>query len=155
MVKHTVQVLPFPRASGPNKWRVFHFVNHRNGNEIVEWLDREKVSGAQRGKFQMLLDLVQMGGPESVPQFIQGPVAKDIYKAKIKGNKGNVQLRPRVCHGPIGQFEFTFLCGAIEKNNKDIPSNCNKLAQDFRTVVINDPNRRRIERVDNSTPSKL
>jgi hypothetical protein len=151
MVRHTVQVLPFPKAQVPNAWTIYHFVDHRNKNEIVEWLDRESVGSGQRAKFQNLMDLVHKGGPENVPGFIQGPVAKDIYKAKIKGNKGQVQLRPRVCHGPLGQFEFTFLCGAIEKGNKDRPTDCNKIAQSYRTVVIHDPTRRRTERIDGSS----
>ena len=150
MVRHTVQVLPFPRAQGPNAWTIFYFLDHRNQNEIVEWLNREKVGSVQRGRFQNLVDLVHRGGPENVPGFIQGPLVKDIYKAKIKGNKGQVQLRPRLCHGPLGKFEFTFLCGAIEKDGTDRPENCNKLAQMYRTVVINDSNRRRTDRVDGS-----
>jgi hypothetical protein len=143
--------LPFKRAQGANAWTVYHFLDHRNQNEIVAWLDRERVGSGQRAKFQNLIDLVVKGGPENVPGFIQGPVAKDIYKAKIKGNKGEVQLRPRLCHGPLGEFEFTFLCGAIEKDNRDRPENCNETAQTYRTVVINDPNRRRAERIDGSS----
>lgn len=151
MVRHTVQAPPFPKAPVPNAWSVFHFIDHRNNNEIIEWLDRERVSLSQRARFQNFIDLVHKGGPENVPGFISsGPVAKDIYKAKVKGNKGQVQLRPRLCHGPHGKFELTFLCGAIERGGRDHPTNCNVTAHENRTVVKNDQTRRRAERIDGS-----
>jgi hypothetical protein len=43
--------------------------------------------------------------------------------------------------------EFTFLCGAVEKDGKLIPKDWKKRAQDNREIVIADPKRRRHEGV--------
>ncbi len=145
MVKHTVVIPPFPKAPGGTVWYVYHFLSARGENVIKEWLKSERVSAAQRGNFQSKINSLERGGPDLVPGFIHGPVAKDIYKAKIKGNKGQVQLRPRLCLGPIGTFEFTFLVGAIEKGGRDIPDHCNTTAQSNRITVIADAGRRKRE----------
>jgi hypothetical protein len=139
--EHNANVIMLP------KWRVYCFLSARGSNVIREWLDEEKISSAQRGDFQLKIQLLEGGGPESVPGFItETPVAKDIYKAKIKGNKGAVQLRPMLCKGPaLMDREFTFLCGAIEKDRELIPKDWKKRAQVNREIVIADPKRRRHE----------
>jgi len=131
------------------KWRVFCFLSARKYNVIREWLDDHEVSAAQRAKFQLLLDLLESGGPTSVPGFIsETPVARDIYKAKIKGNKGWIQLRPMLCKGPLAMDrEFTFLFGAVEKDRELIPRDCKQRARDNRAIVIADSTRRRHEGV--------
>jgi hypothetical protein len=128
---------------------VYCFISARGCNVIREWLDEEKVSAAQRGEFQLKVQLLECGGSDAVPGFITDtPVAKDIYKAKIRGNKGLVQLRPMLCKGPILlDREFTFLCGAVEKDGKLIPKDWKKRAQCNRKIVIADPKRRRHEGV--------
>jgi hypothetical protein len=89
-----------------------------------------------------------VGGPDLNPGLIEGPVAKDIYKMKIKGHKGHVQLRPMVCYGPFTSNEVTMLVGAIEKDFKLRPENCKVLAHENRQIVIADRGRRRRERID-------
>ena len=67
---------------------------------------------------------------------------------KIKGNKGQVQLRPMVCKGPFDMSkEFTLLHGAIEKDKKLIPEDVKSRAQSNRTILIGSPMRRRHEGV--------
>jgi hypothetical protein len=133
----------------PKRWRVYCFLSSGGRNVIREWLDQERVSLAQRAEFQVKITLLQNGGPEMVPGFItETPVAKDIYKAKIKGNKGKVQLRPMLCKGPFAMDEeFTFLCGAIEKDRKLVPKDCKEKAQRHREILIAEPIRRRHEGV--------
>lgn len=142
-MKYNAGVILFPR------WRVYCFVSARGYNTIREWLDEEKISSAQRGDFQLKIRLLEGGGMESVPGFITDtPVARNIYKAKIKGNKGRVQLRPMLCKGPLlMDREFTFLCGAVEKDGELVPKDCRQRAQDNRDIVIADPTRRRHEGV--------
>jgi hypothetical protein len=141
---HNAGVINFPR-----QWRVYCFLSQRGSNVIKEWLEDEKVPTAQRADFQLKISLLESGGPEMVPGFITDtPVARDIYKAKIKGNKGWKQLRPMLCKGPFAMdAEFTFLCGAIEKDRALIPRDCKERAQQNRQTLIKDPKRRRNEGV--------
>ena len=109
----------------------------------------EKVPKTQIAVFQAKIDLYERGGPDLSPGFIEGPITKNIYKMKIKGHKGHVQLRPMVCYGPFNnQEEVTMLVGAIEKDFKLIPENCKLEAQQNREIVLNDRARRRRERID-------
>jgi hypothetical protein len=133
----------------PSRWRVFCFLSSRGENVIRGWLHEEKVPTAQRADFQAKINLLESGGPETVPGFItETPVAKDIYKAKIKGNKGRMQLRPMLCKGPwVMEWEYTFLIGAIEKDKSLIPKDWKEKAQGNRSVLLADPSRRRHEGV--------
>ena len=80
------------------------------------------------------------------PGLIAGPIAKDIYKMKIKGNKGHVQLRPMLCRGPFGEHEFTLLCGAIEKDSR-LTKGAIERAQENLRALLDNPQRRRRERI--------
>jgi hypothetical protein len=130
-----------------SQWRVFCFITHRGENIMRMWLQKEKIPRTQVAVFQAKLDTFERGGPELSPGLIFGPVAKDIYKMKIKGHKGHVQLRPMLCYGPSGQTEITLLVGAIEKGFKLVPVSCVTDAQQNRRVLLADPSRRRHESV--------
>jgi hypothetical protein len=142
-VVHNANVITFRR------WLVYCFVSKRGQNVIREWLDELKVGAAQRAEFQLKLTLLENGGPDTVPGFItETPVAKNIYKAKIKGNKGWIQLRPMLCKGPLLlDQEFTFLLGVVEKDRVLIPKDWERRAQTNREIVVGDPKRRRREGV--------
>jgi hypothetical protein len=59
-----------------------------------------------------------------------------------------VQLRPMLCKGPVVlDREFTFLCGAIERDGTLVPKNCKQKAQENRRILLSDSNRRRHEGV--------
>jgi len=117
-------------------------------NIIKAWLKDESVQFKQIVAFQEKIDTLEQSGPDMVPGFISDtPVAKEIYKMKIKGNKGLKQLRPMCCRGPFGQNEYTVLVGAIEKDNKLIPSNAKERAQTNLITFKADPTRRRRERL--------
>src|ERR1700686_3814057 len=113
-----------------SEWRVyFYLAGLRRDNAIKVWLRDESVSSAQIATFQEKIDTLEQSGPDMVPGFIsETPVAKDIYKMKIKGNKGMKQLRPMCCRGPFGPNEFTILFGAIERDNKLVPTDAKKRA---------------------------
>ena len=130
------------------RWPIYSFITQRGENIIREWLRRERVEKTQIAIFQAKIDLYERGGPDLSPGFIEGPVAKNIYKMKIKGHKGHMQLRPMVCYGPFLDTEVTMLTGAIEKDFKLRPKNCKIEAQENRKIVIGDRSRRRHERIN-------
>lgn len=130
------------------RWPIYSFVDHRGDNVIRQWLKKERVEKTQIAIFQSKIDLYERGGPDLSPGFIEGPIAKDIYKMKIKGHKGHVQLRPMVCYGPFLPTEVTMLIGAIEKDFKLRPENCRSQAQENRQILMDDRMRRRHERID-------
>src|ERR1035441_8005015 len=100
------------------QWKVYlYLAGLRRDNAIKVWLKDEAVSVAQTAAFQDKIDTLEKSGPDMVPGFIsENPVATNIYKMKIKGNKGMKQLRPMCCRGPFGPNEYTILMGAVEKD---------------------------------------
>jgi hypothetical protein len=131
------------------EWKVyFYLAGKRRENLIKVWLEDESISRHQIASFQDKIDTLEKSGPDMVPGFIsETPVAKDIYKMKIKGNKGMKQLRPMCCRGPFGSKEYTVLVGAIEKDRKLIPRDATKRAQDNLAALRLDPTRRIHERL--------
>jgi hypothetical protein len=139
-----------------NGWVVyFYLAGQRRDNAIRAWLQDERVSAAQIAVFQEKIDTLEESGPELVPGFIsETPVAKDIYKMKIKGNKGMKQLRPLCCRGPFGPSEYTILTGAIEKDRVLVPKDAKDRAQDNLSELKADPSRRVHERLNPKPESK-
>lgn len=110
-------------------------------NLIAAWLNDERVSDTQRGKFQAKIDLLELGGPELSQGFLTStPIARDIYKMKIHGP---MQLRPMACKGPIREdSEYTILLGWIERNDARVPHEVKEKAQANRRIVLADQRRR-------------
>lgn len=131
------------------QWKVYlYLAGLRRDNAIKVWLKDEAVSVAQTAAFQDKIDTLEKSGPDMVPGFIsETPVAANIYKMKIKGNKGMKQLRPMCCRGPFGPNEYTILMGAVEKDRKLIPADAKERAQDNRKELIADRSRRVRERL--------
>lgn len=131
------------------KWKVYFYLEGaRCDHAIRKWLEDERISITQIAAFQDKIDTLERSGPEMVPGFItETPVAKDIYKMKIKGNKGMKQLRPMCCRGPFGPNEYTILVGAIEKDGKLLPGDVKKRAQDNLKALKANPSRRTDERL--------
>src|SRR6185312_12650132 len=131
----------------PLRWQIYCFLSERRSNLIADWLKSERVSAAQRGDFQAKIDLFERGGPDLITGFItETPIAADIYKMKVKGK---VQLRPMACKGPIDlNREYTILLGWIERDRERVPTEVKRKAQENRLIVVNDPTRRRRERLN-------
>jgi hypothetical protein len=131
------------------QWKVYFYLEGvRRDNAIRSWLESERVSLAQIASFQDKIDTLEESGPEMVPGFVtETTVSKDIHKMKIKGNKGMKQLRPMCCRGPFGPNEYTILCGAVEKDNKLVPEDAKKRAQNNLKELKADPTRRIHERL--------
>ena len=136
-----------------SKWTVYCYLEGlRRDNTVKTWLKSERVPIPQIAAFQDKIDTLEEQGPDMVPGFISDtPVAKDIFKMKIKGNKGMKQLRPMCCRGPFGPNEYTILIGAVEKDNKLLPKNAKKRAQENLAELKADPSRRVHERLISRT----
>jgi hypothetical protein len=139
-----------------SKWQIYSYlVGQRRENITRAWLLDQRVSAVQIAAFQEKIDALEAGGPEMVPGFIsETPVAKDIYKMKIKGNKGMKQLRPMCCRGPFGAAEFTILAGAVEKDGALVPKDVVKRAQANLGELRTDPTRRVHERLSQKSEYK-
>ena len=136
-------------------WSVYEFLDERRRSTIRAWLEQERVQQGQVATFRAKIDALRMGGPDMNPGLIQGPIKKrklavtGIYKMKIKGNKGWVQLRPLLCYGPFEEDKstITLLLGAIEKDGVLLPEDYLQRADRNREVLLNDPTRRRVLRI--------
>jgi hypothetical protein len=132
-------------------WSVYEFLDGRGRSTIRGWLEAEKVQKGQVATFRAKIDAFKRGGPEMNPGLIHGPIKKKklkitgIYKMKIKGSKGWVQLRPMLCFGPFSDDKntITLLVGAVEKGSELEPADYLERAAENRTVLLNDRTRRR------------
>lgn len=124
---------------------LYDYVDSRGVNDIKTWA--ESLETVQRAKLQARLDQLELHGPALYPEMLSGTGTPGISKLRIKGN---VQLRPMLCHGPINHHkEFTLLLGAIEKGSKLKPKNADKIADGRKSEVISDNTRRKThERVN-------
>ena len=136
-------------------WNVYEFLDDHRRSTIRAWLEKKKVQKDQVALFRAKIDGLRRGGPDLNPGLIEGPIKKKklkitgIYKMKIKGNKGFVQLRPMLCHGPFNDDKntITLLLGAIEKDGVLKPEDYLERSDHNRRVLLNDRTRRRILRI--------
>jgi hypothetical protein len=127
-----------PTLSPGKKFALFDYTGSNGKNDIKEWtLDLEKI---QRGKLNAKLDQLQRVGPDLFPHVLTGTDTPGILKIRVKGN---VQLRPMLCQGPIHhECEYTLLIGAVERGSCLIPDKADEKALERKETIINDPNRR-------------
>lgn len=119
---------------------IFDYVNHQGQNEFKEWTSG--LEKPQRAKLNEKLDKLELYGDTLHPEMLTGTGVAGIKKIRTKGN---VQLRPLLCNGPINvKNEYTLLMGAKEIGNKWVPRNAPTLAKTKKQEVIDDPINRRI-----------
>lgn len=120
------------------KFALFDYTDKNGKNDIKTWtLELEK---SQRAKLNAKLDMLALQGHELFPQVLTGTDTPGILKLRVKGN---VQLRPMLCQGPINhENEFTLLIGAIERDFRLIPEKADEKANERKTILIENPNRR-------------
>src|SRR5690348_2430654 len=115
--------------------KIYDFSNSRGSSVIQEWADDIRLSKKIRGRFDLKVDLLITSEPELVPKLLAGTRSGHIKKLKVKGD---VQLRPHLCMGPIDhEAECTFLVGAVEKDYKLIPEDVLIQAESCRSILIN------------------
>ncbi len=101
---------------------IWDFVGGTKRDVIEEWA-RKKLSARDRGALlQRLIQLRQRERQAALESnLIAGPLRGrgNLYKLRAKGDR---QLRPHLCTGPLyHSAEYTLLCGAEEKDDRLIP----------------------------------
>lgn len=121
------------------KWNLYNYVDTNGNNVIKKWT--EGLQTAQRAKLNQKLDMICRSGLDFAPNLISGTKKSGrVKKLKIKGN---VQLRPMLCDGPINQNEVTLLLGAKEVGGKLVPANSYEKAASNLESIVSDPTNRR------------
>jgi len=125
-------------VSTDKKFSLFDYIDKNGNNDIKAWtLELEK---SQRAKLNAKLDMLERLGPELFPHVLTDTRTPGIQKLRIKGN---VQLRPMLCKGPINnENEFTLLIGATERDSRLVPEKADEKANDRKKIIIENPNRR-------------
>lgn len=120
---------------------LYDYLAANGDNEFYAWVVNIEVT--QRAKLNQKLDALKLHGEELFPEVLTNSGVPGILKLRVRGN---VQLRPLLCRGPINvRSEFTLLMGATEKGDRWKPKDAPKMALDRKHWVIKDPDGRRIE----------
>ena len=119
--------------------------------KIYEWVDKNgrgvvtnwpKLQESQRAKLDSKLDMLVNAHVDpktrqaSLSGLLVGPGfggQQYIYKLRVRGN---VQLRPMICLGPLGMNEWTVLYPSTEKGDELIPSDAAALAEARRLEIL-------------------
>jgi hypothetical protein len=123
------------------EYKLWDFLNTHYENVILLWVKEDRLSKRDRAILNQKLDrLVQIDFSLAIGmKLLAGPVAKHIYKLRAKGD---VQLRPMLCRGPISdETEYTLLQGAVETGGK-LPKRVQEQAGKNRQMILRDPSRR-------------
>ncbi|MDD2776769.1 MAG: hypothetical protein PHU06_12500 [Gallionella sp.] len=119
---------------------LYDYVNLQGENEFKKWT--EGLEKPHRAKLNEKLDKLMLYGDALHPEMLSGTNVAGIKKIRAKGN---VQLRPLLCNGPINiKNEYTLLMGAKEIGGKWAPKDAPSLADTKKQSVISDPNNRRV-----------
>jgi len=119
-------------------YNLFDYFNSNNENLIAKWT--KTLQKNDRGKLNAKLDMLALKGTELFPHILTGTPTSGILKLRVKGN---VQLRPMLCNGPINNDrEFTLLIGAVERDSNLVPSEADEKANKIKSIIIKDHNRR-------------
>ena len=122
-------------------FKLFDYFNPAGDNEFKTWT--QALQPVQRGKLNAKLDMLKMLGDGLFPEILTGTDTPGILKLRIKGN---VQLRPMLCKGPIDvDEEFSLLVGAIEVGRKLKPRNADVIANGRKKEIRSDPDNRRVK----------
>jgi hypothetical protein len=120
------------------KFALFDYIDEHGNNDIKTWT--QGLQKVQRAKLNAKLDMLEKVGVELFPQVLTDTPTAGIQKLRIKGN---VQLRPMLCKGPIdNEKEFTLLIGAVERDSCLIPNKADEKADERKSIIKNNPNRR-------------
>lgn len=123
------------------KFKLFDYCNSAGGNEFKAWTQALQL--VQRGKLNAKLDMLEMLGDGLLPVTLTGTDTPGILKLRIKGN---VQLRPMLCKGPVDvDEEFSLLVGAIEVDSKLKPLNADVIADGRKKEIRRYPDNRRVK----------
>jgi hypothetical protein len=115
------------------KFMLFDYLDEKGNNDIKLWT--EGLQKPQRAKLNAKLDMLEKLGIGLLPHVLTNTPTPGIQKLRVKGN---VELRPMLCQGPIdNDNEFTLLIGAIEKDSCFIPDKSDEIADKRKQTIIN------------------
>ncbi|MFZ5448526.1 MAG: hypothetical protein ACOZFS_07830 [Thermodesulfobacteriota bacterium] len=102
------------------RWQLFDYLDSRGKNVMQEWA--KGLGEELRARLDLKIDVLERAEEELPPKLLTPtsgkPKQKHIKEIPIKGE---VALRPMLCRGPFNRNEFTFLYGAVERDNKYVP----------------------------------
>lgn len=120
------------------KFTLFDYRDENGSNSFKKWT--EMLQKSERAKLNAKLDMLSKMGANLFPQVLTGTDTSGILKLRIKGN---VQLRPMLCKGPINnESEFTLLIGAKERDSRLIPVKVDEEASNRKKIIIKNSDRR-------------
>jgi len=124
-----------------SKWKIYDYVDENGKNEIESWC--RSLQKSDLGRLNRKLQMLEENGPNLGPKLLAGPIKGYPHLRKLCV-RGNVQLRPLLCKGPIdNEQEFTLLKGAFEVGYEYSPAGALADADIRRQEVIrNAPTRR-------------
>jgi hypothetical protein len=127
--------------------KVFEWIDLDGKGVVTDW----GLQKPQRTKLDAKIDMLVEAevDPASLksnlpPGLLAGPGIDGqpfIYKLRVRGN---IQLRPMVCLGPLNLNEWTILFPAIEVGNVLKPIDAAGKADERRKQILADKNRRRL-----------
>lgn len=120
---------------------LYDFLNDDGTNDISAWT--RTLAKKQQAKLYERLDKLELYGEDLFPDSLSPTKVNGVLKLKCKGN---VQLRPMVCRGPINLVlgkEYTLLHGAKEVGSKLVPADAPAKASQRKDQVVADPDKRR------------
>ena len=122
-------------------FKLFDYCDADGLNDFKDW--SKNLQSPQRGKLNAKLDMLALQGSSLFPEVLTGTDTAGILKLRVKGN---VQLRPMLCEGPIDVTkEFTLLLGAIEVDGNLKPKKADQIANKRKNEVKKDHHHRRID----------
>jgi len=125
-------------VSTDKKFALFDYTD-KNGNKTLKH-GLSVCKKNQRARLNAKLDMLTEHGLELFPHVLTDTPTPGIQKLRVKGN---VQLRPMLCKGPINnENEFTLLIGATESDSRFVPDKADEKASDRKKIIIENPYRR-------------
>ena len=122
-------------------FRLFDALTTTGQNKLKAWT--ESLQKIPRGKLNARLDMLMLHGDALFPEILTGTNTPGILKLRVKGN---VQLRPMLCKGPVDiEREFTLLLGAKEVGGELKPADADSTAGAIRDEVRVSPATRRTD----------
>ena len=119
---------------------IYDYVDANGVNVFRQW--SSSLQPKERSKLDVKLDMLRIHGEVLFPNVLTGTDVPGILKLRVKGQ---VQLRPLLCRGPIKvKTEFTLLMGAKEVGGKVDPKKAFETADSYKQHVIADPKNRRV-----------
>lgn len=113
---------------------LFDYLDSQGRNVMQYWADSLPMQKRDRGRLDSKIDMLAIAGDDLPTGLLQPTRHRHIKELAVNGQ---VALRAMLCHGPFAmRSEFTFLCGAVERDVKYVPSDAPKKAEARRLDLL-------------------